>query len=83
MICLSFLQVQKVFTLPLSYLLNPKNQGYTKFRWQMQMPVFVNKHRNVWGMTSMFTNVFLQALFPELPQLETFVRLPNIEQFHT
>lgn len=76
-------QVQKVFTLPLSYLLNPKNQGYTKFRWQMQMPVFVNRHRNVWGMTAMFTNVLLQALYPELLSLETFVRLPNLEQSYT
>ena len=84
---LSFLfmnwQVENVFTLPLSYLLDPKNQGHTRFRWQMQMPVFVNSHRNVWGLTSMITNVFLKALFPESQSLETFLLLRNIEQTHT
>lgn len=76
-------EVENVFTLPLSYLLDPKNQGHTRFRWQMQMPVFVNSHRNVWGLTSMITNVFLKALFPESQSLETFLLLRNIEQSHT
>lgn len=75
--------MQTVFTLPLSYLLDPDNQGYTKFRWQMQMPVFINKYQNVWGMTAMFTNALLQALYPELILFETFIRLPNLEQSHT
>jgi len=75
-------EVHGVFTVPIKDLLDPSKHGYTKFRWGYQMPVFVNKHRNVWGLTAMFTNIFLRSLFPETHRLSTFRSLQNIEETH-
>jgi len=48
----------------------------------MEMPVFVNRYCNVWGLTAMFTNAFLQALYPHHQKLSTFRYLPDIEKTH-
>ncbi|KAM9318490.1 mitochondrial coenzyme A diphosphatase NUDT8 isoform 2-T2 [Pholidichthys leucotaenia] len=49
--------VEEIFTLSLSHLCNPLNQGYTHFRtgdkYGYTLPVFRNGKHRVWGLTAM------------------------------
>ena len=58
-------QVDSVFTLPLMYLCNPVNYGYTKFTSRAILPVFVNGPHRVWGLTSVILEQALLLLVPE------------------
>lgn len=55
--------------MPLTQLLMPENQQYTMFRNGWKMPVITNSSHNIWGMTAIFTDIFLANAFPDFYQL--------------
>nr|XP_006110995.2 nucleoside diphosphate-linked moiety X motif 8 [Pelodiscus sinensis] len=61
-------EVEDVFTIPLSHLLQAQNQGYTHFRHQGRyshtLPVFLNGRYRVWGLTAIITDLTLELLAP-------------------
>uniref|UniRef100_A0A8C8SRL3 Nudix hydrolase domain-containing protein n=1 Tax=Pelusios castaneus TaxID=367368 RepID=A0A8C8SRL3_9SAUR len=61
-------EVEDVFTLPLSHLLQAQNQGYTHFchqgRYSYTLPVFLNGRYRVWGLTAIITDLTLALLVP-------------------
>ncbi|XP_059578382.1 mitochondrial coenzyme A diphosphatase NUDT8 isoform X2 [Alligator mississippiensis] len=62
-------EVEEVFTLPLSHLLEVQNQGYTHFRnkghYSYTLPVFLNGCHKVWGLTAIITDLTLELLVPD------------------
>lgn len=44
--------------------MNAKNQRYTTYRFGIKMPVLLNSHKNIWGLTAVFTDALLTAAFP-------------------
>ncbi|XP_057305153.1 mitochondrial coenzyme A diphosphatase NUDT8-like [Hydractinia symbiolongicarpus] len=59
-------EVNEVFTLPIHHLLNVRNHGYTTYKFGVTMPVFLNSHQNIWGLTAILTDSLLTAAFPHL-----------------
>ncbi|XP_006171423.2 nucleoside diphosphate-linked moiety X motif 8 [Tupaia chinensis] len=61
-------EVDEVFTLPLTHLLQTQNQGYTHFcqggHFRYTLPVFLNGPHRVWGLTAVITELTLQLLAP-------------------
>lgn len=61
-------QVDEVFALPLTHLLQAQNQGYTHFRqgghFRYTMPVFLHGPHRIWGLTAIITEFTLQLLAP-------------------
>uniref|UniRef100_A0A8C0G8D1 Nudix hydrolase domain-containing protein n=2 Tax=Chelonoidis abingdonii TaxID=106734 RepID=A0A8C0G8D1_CHEAB len=61
-------EVDDVFTIPLSHLLQAQNHGYTHFRHQGRysytLPVFLNGRYRVWGLTAIITDLTLELLAP-------------------
>ncbi|XP_066108314.1 mitochondrial coenzyme A diphosphatase NUDT8 isoform X1 [Saccopteryx bilineata] len=61
-------EVDEVFALPLTHLLQVQNQGYTNFRQRgnfcYTMPVFLHGPHRVWGLTAVITEFTLQLLAP-------------------
>lgn len=57
-------EVNEVFALPIQHLMNAKNQRYTTYRFGIKMPVLLNSHKNIWGLTAVFTDALLTAAFP-------------------
>ncbi|XP_057305152.1 mitochondrial coenzyme A diphosphatase NUDT8-like [Hydractinia symbiolongicarpus] len=57
-------EVNEVFALPIQHLMNAKNQRYTIYRFGIKMPVLLNSHKNIWGLTAVFTDALLTAAFP-------------------
>ncbi|XP_044873035.1 nucleoside diphosphate-linked moiety X motif 8 isoform X1 [Mauremys mutica] len=61
-------EVEDVFTIPLSHLLQAQNHGYTHFRHQghysYTLPVFLNSRYRVWGLTAIITDLTLELLAP-------------------
>ncbi|XP_025047876.1 nucleoside diphosphate-linked moiety X motif 8 [Alligator sinensis] len=62
-------EVEEVFTLPLSHLLEVQNQGYTHFRskghYSYTLPVFLSGCYKVWGLTAIITDLTLELLVPD------------------
>uniref|UniRef100_A0A8D0GA95 Nudix hydrolase domain-containing protein n=1 Tax=Sphenodon punctatus TaxID=8508 RepID=A0A8D0GA95_SPHPU len=61
-------EVEAVFTLKVSHLLQEENQGYTNFchqgRYSYTLPVFLNGPHRVWGLTAIMTDLMLELLAP-------------------
>ncbi|XP_044539791.1 nucleoside diphosphate-linked moiety X motif 8 [Gracilinanus agilis] len=61
-------EVDDVFTMPLSHLLHPRNQGYTHFchqgRYRYTLPIFLHGPYRIWGLTAVFTELTLEMLAP-------------------
>uniref|UniRef100_A0A8D0B0F9 Nudix hydrolase domain-containing protein n=1 Tax=Salvator merianae TaxID=96440 RepID=A0A8D0B0F9_SALMN len=61
-------EVEDVFTLSISHLLQEKNQGYTHFCkkgvYSYTLPVFLHGPYRVWGLTAIFTELALELLAP-------------------
>lgn len=61
-------EVDEVFALPLTHLLQAQNQGYTHFRqgghFRYTMPVFLHGPHRIWGLTAIITEFTLQLLAP-------------------
>ncbi|XP_021540811.1 nucleoside diphosphate-linked moiety X motif 8 isoform X2 [Neomonachus schauinslandi] len=61
-------EVDEVFALPLSHLLQAQNQGYTHFclhgHFSYTLPVFLHGPHRVWGLTAVITEFTLQLLAP-------------------
>ncbi|XP_065260583.1 mitochondrial coenzyme A diphosphatase NUDT8 [Emys orbicularis] len=61
-------EVEDVFTIPLSHLLQAQNHGYTNFchqgRYSYTLPVFLNGRYRVWGLTAIITDLTLELLAP-------------------
>lgn len=72
--CLLVLQVEEIFTLPLSHLCNPQNRGYTHFRtgerYGYTLPVFRNGKHRVWGLTATALDHTLKLIIPPPPSNE-------------
>ncbi|XP_004618622.2 mitochondrial coenzyme A diphosphatase NUDT8 isoform X1 [Sorex araneus] len=62
-------EVDEVFALPLTHLLQAENQGYTHFckggRFSYTLPVFLHGPHRVWGLTAVITEFTLQLLAPD------------------
>ncbi|KAF4009984.1 hypothetical protein G4228_001317 [Cervus hanglu yarkandensis] len=65
-------EVDEVFALPLSHLLQEQNQGYTHFcrggHFQYTLPVFLHGPHRVWGLTAVITEFTLKLLAPGVYQ---------------
>uniref|UniRef100_A0A8D2JT56 Nudix hydrolase domain-containing protein n=1 Tax=Sciurus vulgaris TaxID=55149 RepID=A0A8D2JT56_SCIVU len=61
-------EVDEVFVLPLTHLLQTQNQGYTHFckdgHFGYTLPVFLHGPHRVWGLTAVVTDFTLQLLAP-------------------
>ncbi|XP_060117210.1 mitochondrial coenzyme A diphosphatase NUDT8 [Heteronotia binoei] len=61
-------EVETVFTLPISHLLQEENQGYTNFchkrRYSHTLPVFLHGPHRIWGLTAVITDLTLELLAP-------------------
>ncbi|XP_034276150.1 mitochondrial coenzyme A diphosphatase NUDT8 isoform X1 [Pantherophis guttatus] len=61
-------EVEAVFTLPVSHLLQEKNQGYTHYCrdgiYRYTLPVFLHGPHRVWGLTAIITELTLELLAP-------------------
>uniref|UniRef100_A0A8C5LG78 Nudix hydrolase 8 n=2 Tax=Jaculus jaculus TaxID=51337 RepID=A0A8C5LG78_JACJA len=69
-------EVDEVFVLPLTHLLQAQNQGYTHFcqggHFQYTLPVFLHGPHRVWGLTAVITEFTLQLLAPGAYQPRLF-----------
>lgn len=72
------LQVEAVFTLSFSHLLQEKNQGYTHYCrdgvYRYTMPVFLHGPHRVWGLTAVITDLTLEMLAPGKYHRRTYVK---------
>lgn len=61
-------EVESVFTLSFSHLLQEKNQGYTHFcdkgRYSHTLPNFLHGPHRVWGLTAIITDFTLELMAP-------------------
>lgn len=61
-------EVEAVFTLSISHLLQKENQGYTNFcqkrQYSYTLPVFLNGPHRIWGLTAVITELTLELLAP-------------------
>ncbi|XP_053129176.1 mitochondrial coenzyme A diphosphatase NUDT8 isoform X2 [Hemicordylus capensis] len=61
-------EVEAVFTLSFSHLLQEENQGYTHFcnkgRYSHTLPVFRHGPHRVWGLTAIITDLTLELMAP-------------------
>ncbi|XP_048710810.1 mitochondrial coenzyme A diphosphatase NUDT8 isoform X2 [Caretta caretta] len=68
-------EVEDVFTIPLSHLLQAQNHGYTHFRHQGRyshtLPIFLNSRYRVWGLTAIITDLTLELLAPSVYRRRT------------
>nr|XP_056707702.1 mitochondrial coenzyme A diphosphatase NUDT8 [Euleptes europaea] len=71
-------EVETVFTLPISHLLQEENQGYTNFcrkgQYSYTMPVFLHGPHRIWGLTAIITDFTLELLAPGTYYRRTRVR---------
>ncbi|KAL7991971.1 hypothetical protein Chor_016227, partial [Crotalus horridus] len=71
-------EVEAVFTLSLSHLLQEKNQGYTHYCrdgvYHYTMPVFLHGPHRVWGLTAVITDLTLEMLAPGKYHRRTYVK---------
>ncbi|XP_048339525.1 mitochondrial coenzyme A diphosphatase NUDT8 isoform X2 [Sphaerodactylus townsendi] len=62
-------EVETVFTLSISHLLQEENQGYTNFcqkrQYSYTLPVFLHGPHRIWGLTAIITDLTLELLAPE------------------
>lgn len=65
-------QVDEVFELSLTHLLQTQNHGYTHFRqgghFRYTLPVFLHGPHRVWGITAVITEFTLKLLAPGIYQ---------------
>ncbi|XP_054828647.1 mitochondrial coenzyme A diphosphatase NUDT8 [Eublepharis macularius] len=61
-------EVESVFTLSISHLLQEENQGYTNFchkgQYSHTLPVFLHGPHRIWGLTAVITDLTLELLVP-------------------
>lgn len=61
-------EVEAVFTLSFSHLLQEKNQGYTHYcnkgRYSHTLPIFLHGPHRVWGLTAIITDLMLELMAP-------------------
>lgn len=59
-------EVEEAFVVSLKNLCNPDNLGFTQFRDNYTLPLFLgNKHR-IWGLTALITHICLKALLHDV-----------------
>lgn len=63
-------EVEKVFTIPLERLIDPKLMRYTQFRtsasgYSYVLPVYLGGVKKFWGMTALVTHFLLQSMLPK------------------
>lgn len=56
-------EVEEVFTVPMSSLCNPQNQGHLDFL--PSLPVFKYGKHKIWGVTAWITQTFLNCFIPD------------------
>lgn len=58
-------EVEKVFSVPIARLVDPRYRGHTQFRAGHSIPVFTGGDERIWGMTAIITHLFLLSLLPK------------------